>query len=196
MSSRRSLGVDLDGVLANQVIGVLPRVESTYGVVLTYDEIVDWRLPIEGNGLSSDIAREIVAAQADREYVLSMPVHEGAREMLDELRGKFRIVVLTARGGDALGWSAEWLDQNDLPFDELTGSKEAMKSDHGVDALVDDFLGNVEDFLQRAAGPVVLVEQPWNRNSRGELSEYVAANRLATVTSLRDVPAALAQLQQ
>ncbi|SRR6266540_3164314 len=196
MNSRRSLGVDLDGVLANQVIGVLPRVESIYGVVLTYNEIVDWRLPIEGNGLSSDIAKEIVAAQADREYVLSMPVHEGAREMLDELRGEFRIVVLTARSGDALEWSAEWLDQNDLPFDELTGSKEAMKSDHGVDALVDDFLGNVEDFLQKATGPCVLVDQPWNRNGRDELSEYVAAKRLATVTSLRDVPSALAQLRQ
>jgi hypothetical protein len=71
-----------------------------------------------------------------------------------------------------------------------------MKSDHGVDALVDDFLGNVEDFLQKATGPVVLVDQPWNRNGRDELSEYAAANRLATVTSLRDVPSALAQLQQ
>ena len=37
-----------------------------------------------------------------REYVLTMPVHEGAREMLEELRREFRIVVLTARSGEAL----------------------------------------------------------------------------------------------
>ena len=43
LSRRRSLGVDLDGVLANQIVGVLPLVEATYGVVLSYDEIVDWR---------------------------------------------------------------------------------------------------------------------------------------------------------
>jgi uncharacterized HAD superfamily protein len=194
MNSRRSVGVDLDGVLANQVIDVLPRVEASYGVVLSYDDIVDWRLPIVGAEGSSDIAKEIVAAQADREYVLTMPVHEGAREMLEELRREFRIVVLTARSGDALQWSFEWLNQNELPFDEVTGAKEAMKSEHGVDGLVDDFLGNVEDFLTKATGPVVLVDQPWNRIGREAFSDYAAAKRLATVTSLRAVPAALAEL--
>jgi uncharacterized HAD superfamily protein len=195
MNGRRSVGVDLDGVLANQVIGVLPRVKATFGVVLTYDEIVDWQLPIEGNGLSSDIAKEIVAAQADRAYVLTMPVHEGAREMLDELGRKFRIIVLTARSGDALDWSVEWLRLNDLPFDDLAGSKEAMKSEHGVDALVDDYLGNVEEFLKNTTGPAVLVDQPWNQLNRDELSEYAAANRLATVSRLSDVPSSLAQVQ-
>jgi uncharacterized HAD superfamily protein len=196
VNSRRSVGIDLDGVLANQVIGVLPRVESAYGVSLAYDDIVDWRLPIEGNGLSSDIAKEIVAAQADREYVLTMPVHDGAREMLDELSREFRIVVLTAREGDALAWSREWLERNELPFDEVAGGKEAMKSEHGVDALVDDYLGNVKEFLEKATGPVVLVDQPWNREGRDALSEYVAAKRLATVTSLGEVAPALAQLRR
>jgi hypothetical protein len=82
----RSLGVDLDGVLANQVVGVLPRIEANYGVVLRYEDVVHWRLPISGTGSSTDIAAEIVAAQSDREYVLSMPVHDGAQEILDELR--------------------------------------------------------------------------------------------------------------
>jgi uncharacterized HAD superfamily protein len=133
-------------------------------------------------------------AQADREYVLTMPVHEGAREMLEELRREFRIVVLTARSGEALEWSVEWLTLNELPFDEVTGSKEAMKSEHGVDALVDDYLGNVEDFLKKATGPVVLVDQPWNRVGRNTLSKYVAGKRLAAVTSLDAVPPALAEL--
>jgi uncharacterized HAD superfamily protein len=194
MNARRSVGVDLDGVLANQVVGVLPRVEEKYGVALTYDGIVDWQLPIVGVSLSSDIATEIVAAQTDRAYVLTMPLHQGAREMLNALRREFRIVVLTARSGDALEWSVEWLRLNELPFDELTGSKEAMKSEHGVDALVDDYIGNVEEFLKNTTGPAVLVDQPWNQKGRNALSEYVAANRLLSVNSLAAVPGALAHL--
>ncbi len=190
-----SLGVDLDGVLANQVVGVLPRIEASYGVVLTYEDVSDWRLPITGADASTDIAAEIVAAQTDRDYVLSMPAHGGARQMLEELRRDFRVVVLTARSGDALEWSVEWLRQNQLPFDDLAGSEEAKKSLHGVDALVvDDYLGNVEEFLTNTSGPAVLVDQPWNRVGREALSEYVSAKRLATVTMLRDVPAVLGEL--
>jgi uncharacterized HAD superfamily protein len=195
VSSRRSLGVDLDGVLANQIAGVLPLVEALYGVVLTYDDIVDWKLPIIGAELSSDIATEIIAAQADRDYVLTMPVHLGAKEMLEALGREYRVVILTARSGEALSWSEEWLKANELPFDNVAGGKESMKSKHGVDALVDDFLGNVNDFLLNASGPVVLVDQPWNRTGRDELREYVVANRLATVTSLNAVPDALARLR-
>jgi len=194
MTTPRSLGIDLDGVLANQVIGVLPRVASAYGVTLTYEDIVDWQLPIVGPEQSSDIATEIVAAQADREYVVTMPVHEGAQEMLEKLGRDFRIVVLTARSGDALEWSVEWLTMNRLPFDELTGSTEAMKSEHGVDALVDDYLRNAIDFLENTTGPVVLVDQPWNRADRDSLSGYETTNRLRIVTSLSAVPPALAEL--
>jgi uncharacterized HAD superfamily protein len=186
----RSVGIDLDGVLANQVELVLPLIESRYGVSLTYDDITDWRLPIG----PTDIATEIVAAQADHSYVLTMPVHAGAREMLEDLRNDFWIVVLTARGAAALEWSIEWLRAHSLPFDEIAGSTEAKKSLHGVGALVDDYLGNVEDFLRNASGPVVLVDQPWNRKGRAEVALSKYSGRLATVTSLLDVPSTLRRL--
>jgi uncharacterized HAD superfamily protein len=173
---------------------VLPRVEAAYGVALTYDDIVDWQLPIIGLKSSSNIAREIVAAQGERDYVLTMPMHAGAREMLETLRQRYRIVVLTARSGKAFQWSEEWLTINDLPFDAIAGSKEAMKSAHGVDALVDDYLGNAEDFLRNSRGPVVLVDQPWNRVGRDALAGYLSSKRLTVVASLTAIPSALAEL--
>jgi uncharacterized HAD superfamily protein len=188
-----SVGVDLDGVLANQVVGVLPRIAEEYGVELDYEDVDDWRLPIvPTNGREpTNIADEIVAAQQDHDYVVSMPVHAGAREMLDELRERFRVVVLTARGGDALGWSIEWLQGNELPFDKIAGSIEAQKSLHGVDALVDDYLGNVREFMDETTGPSVLVDQPWNRVGRERLAPYIRADRLMVVTRLEDVASAL-----
>jgi 5'(3')-deoxyribonucleotidase len=192
----QTVAVDLDGVLANQVVGVLPRIKEKYGVDLRYDAVVHWRLPIiPTNGRApTNIADEIVAAQRDREYVLSMPVHEGARRMMDELRERYRVVVLTARSGDALAWSVEWLERHDLPFDDVAGSVEAKKSLHGVDALVDDYLGNVQEFLENTPGPAVLVDQPWNRAERDVLSDYEPTKRLALVTELTQVSQALDKL--
>lgn len=189
-SGRRSLGIDLDGVLANQIDGVLPRIRELYGLALTYEDITDWQLPIG----ATDIAKEIVASQTERDYVLAMPAHAGAREMLEAVGETYRIVVLTARKGDALEWSAEWLNQHSLPFDDLVGSSEAKKSLHGVDALVDDYLGNIEEFLVNASGPAILVDQPWNRVGRDDLAQFVESRRLATVTSLSDVAGTLAEL--
>lgn len=91
-------------------------------------------------------------------------------------------------------WSVQWLRLNELPFDDLAGSEEAKKSLHGVDALVDDYLGNVEEFLTNSTGPAVLVDQPWNRDGRDALSEYVSTGRLGAVRTLGEVPAALRAL--
>jgi uncharacterized HAD superfamily protein len=187
-----AIGIDLDGVLANQVVGVLSRIQAQYGIVLRYEDITHWRLPIEAPDVATDIASEIVAAQTDRDYVLSMPVHPGAHEMLEVLRHDFRIIVLTARAGEALEWSAEWLRINSLHFDSIAGSEEAKKSLHGVDALVDDYLGNVEEFLANTAGPAVLVDQPWNRLERRALEGF--GERVVAVSTLAEVPDAVAAL--
>lgn len=83
---------------------------------------------------------------------------------------------------------------NEMPFDELAGSTEARKSLHGVDALVDDFLDNIHDFLENTSGPAVLVDQPWNRLNRDAFTRYVTDQRLMVVTTLADVPPSLREL--
>jgi hypothetical protein len=65
---------------------------------------------------------------------------------------------------------------------------------NGVDALVDDYLGNVSEFLTNSHGPAVLVDQPWNRTGRDELASYVSERRVDVVTALGDVPRTLALL--
>ena len=182
-AARLNIGLDVDGVLADQITGVLPIIKERHDVTLTYADITDWRLPIKG----TDIAQEIVRAQQDREYVLGMHVHEGARRVLNFLHETHRIVVITARQGEAATtWTAEWLRRNKLPYDEVVGGTEARKSEHRTDLLVDDYTGNVLEFLTKTDGLAVLVDQPWNRN-RPELVPFVAASRLFVVSNLLEL---------
>ena len=181
---RLVIGIDVDGVLADQITGVLPRIAKRYGVVLTYDDITDWCLPIK----DSDIKREILRAQEDRMYVIDMPVHEGARRLLKFIGELHRVVVITARKGNAaIPWTTEWLKKKRLGYDEVVATSEARKSTHRTDMLIDDFVGNIEDYLKSTKGVAVLIDQPWNRDRRTLEEAFASEERLFVVTDLLEL---------
>jgi uncharacterized HAD superfamily protein len=179
---RLVVGVDVDGVLADQITGILPRIRERYDLALTRSEITEWNLPIR----NSDIGQELERCMAIREFVLGMPVHDGAASMLAFLRETNRVIVVTARKGPALEWTAEWLCRNGLPYDELIGGAEAKKSACAADVLIDDYIGNIVEFLDNTSGCAVLVDQPWNRD-RSALLPLAANGRLVFLPHLSDL---------
>jgi len=180
------IGIDIDGVLGNQITGVIPRVKEEFGIALEYDDIVDWRYDFG----PSDISTEIARALGDPNYVASMPVHRGARRMLARLFRRHRVVVITARPLDAREGTERWLQRRRLFADELVNTREAGKSICAVDVLVDDYIGNVLEFLENSSGRAILVRRPWNVDD-AELARYLTNGRLIVVNELREVPAAL-----
>jgi uncharacterized protein len=176
------VGVDVDGVLADQITGILPLILERHDLVLTLSEITEWNLPIK----SSDLGQELERSMSSREFVLGMPVHEGAASMLTFLRESNRVIVVTARRGPALEWTAEWLHRHELPFDELVGGIEAKKSACAADVLIDDYIGNVVEFLENTSGLAILVDQPWNRD-RSALHPFAADGRLVILPHLSDL---------
>ena len=92
------IGVDVDGVLANQIDGVIPRIKERYGIAITYDEIATWNQPI---GTRTDIKTEIEDAMSDPVYILGMSSHVGAQAFMQQLWPDNTIVVVTARPREA-----------------------------------------------------------------------------------------------
>jgi uncharacterized HAD superfamily protein len=153
---------------------------------MRYEDVVHWDVPLG----DSSFVPEIAAAMQDRAYVLDMPAHDGAREMLRQLRARYRVKLLTVRPQFALALTPEWLAAKELEYDELVAAEEAKKSLHEVDALVDDYPGNVADFLRNCSGPAVLVEQPWNQDD-ATLAEWKGQKRLIRVGQVAEVPGQL-----
>jgi|SRR6476620_986110 len=178
-----TIGVDIDGVLADQVTGVLNRVRDKHGVSVTYAEVVHWDVPL---GPSSFVP-EIAEAMLDPAYVLGMDVHPGAREMLQALRANFRVHLLTVRPPEAMDATVQWLASSGLEYDELVSAKEALKSRHSTAGLVDDYPKNLQEFLHNTNGVGVLVDQPWNQDTSGIMDTW-PADRLERVTDLAVVP--------
>lgn len=183
---RRGLrvGIDVDGVLGNQITGVLPRIEREYGIPLTYSDITEWHYSFG----PSDITREILKAQKDRHYLLDMPVHPGARQMLAALYPNHPIDMTTARPAEIRDATESWLHRKRLYYDDLHTTEEAKKSGSGVDILVDDRAENLVEYLQNSNGHGILVRQPWNQDGE-ELLPWLEEGRASTVDTLSEIPA-------
>lgn len=186
------VGIDVDGVLANQIHGILPRVEARLGIRLRYEDVTEWRLPLG----ESDIAREIAMALEDPEYVLNMPLHEGAREVVDELYVENRVVMITGRPYVTRPWTDQWLRNAAFTFDELVNVKEEKKSLYRTDVLVDDYIGNIKEYLENSSGVAILVDQPWNRRERGDLEQWIQARRLHVIGRIREAVPIIKELRR
>jgi hypothetical protein len=49
--------------------------------------------------------------------------------------------------------------------------------------LVDDFIGNIDEFLTNTLGVAVLVDQPWNQE-RTNLERFINEGRLFVISTL------------
>jgi 5'(3')-deoxyribonucleotidase len=184
--ARPVVGVDIDGVLGNQVSGVLERVNSRLGLSLDYGDVVHWDVPLGDTSFVPEIAR----AMTDPPYILEMPVHDGAEAMLDELSKTYYVKLLTVRPAEAIQSTMQWLGDRGLVFDELAQAEEARKSLHEVDVLIDDYVGNLAEFLENAPGAGILVDQPWNQDT-SDLDPWKNDPRLMHIERLSDVPGLL-----
>ena len=127
-----------------------------------------------------------------------MRPHRGAWRLLHFLYKRSRVMIVTARSSTSRDWTKVWLNDHWLEYDDVETSVEARKSEHGTLVLIDDYLGNIIEFLNHTRGVAILVDQPWNRD-RGELEPFVVAGRAFVVKRLIEVrsiwPGVVAQLR-
>jgi uncharacterized HAD superfamily protein len=185
----KRIGVDVDGVLGDQIYYILPILKTKFGVDLAFKDIVQWDLPVGDSDIAVQIRDTMIF---DPEYALGMPRHKNARRMLKDLFETNIVVVVTARPKESSERTTRWLLRQRLPFDEFENAKEALKSEHDLDVLVDDYPGNVKQFLEKTDGVAILVDRPWNQD-RESLEEWIP-DRLQVVTDLGSVPVAIGRL--
>jgi 5'(3')-deoxyribonucleotidase len=186
-----TIGIDIDGVIGNQIESLRPHIRARHGLDLLYDDVLAWDQPIG----DSDIVKEIAIASQYQSYTLQMPVHPGAKELLDGLDKDNSVVVITARPLETADWTRQWLENNKLLYDDLVNAKEQSKSVLATDILIDDYVKNLVEYLSSTSGIGVLVDQPWNR-SRSELERWIENGRLRVVSSLSDVPQIVAEVRR
>lgn len=185
------VGVDLDGVLANQIDGLLPRIKSKYGLEVHYNDVTQWALPL---GSTSDIKKEIETALiADPDYVLGMKTHLGVREFIAEIYPTATLIIVTARPPDAMPLTRRWLQNHRISYDKLVNAQEEKKGLFATDVLVDDYPRNVAEYLTTTNGVAILVDQPWNRDHLS-LQEWEGDGRVRYAKDLKEATRIIREL--
>lgn len=72
-----------------------------------------------------------------------------------------------------------------IPYDRIVNVKEEKKSLYRTDILIDDYLGNIIEFLGKTDGWAILIDQPWNRE-REALKDFVSEGRLHIASDLEE----------
>lgn len=185
-----TIGVDIDGTLANQIVELLPIINKKYNLQLNYNNITGWRLKIA----NTDIAKIIEENQEIPDYLLKMPMHRNAKNVLNSLSKENKIVIITSRQAKTDKLTKKWLFKNKIAYDNYINTQDSSKSNFGLTVLIDDFIENIEIFLRETSGYAILVKQPWN--SKG-IDELVATynDRLFVIKDWKEVKQILKRIK-
>lgn len=157
------VAIDVDGVIADQIPGVLKRIEEQYGIRMAREQIRTWDQPVPGT--TTDIRIEIeTALSTDPAYVLGMPVIEGSVESIAQLRQDGHTIVLATHRDPAMEkYTRQWLAERGFGYEELISTRAIGKGNLEAEILVDDNPDNVINFATKQRSGV-LFTQPWNES--------------------------------
>lgn len=177
------IGVDVDGILADHLTALIPRLQERHGIALRWEEATQWQLPLG----ASNISAEFVAAMEDLGWVAGIPPYPDAVGVMSKLVGLGRVVIVTARPQAARDITVAWLKRHRFAFHEVVCGLDVDKGGLNLDFLVDDYTGNIRRLLVAQRGVGVLVDRPWNRDGREELAALGGRGRFRVVQSFGEV---------
>jgi 5'(3')-deoxyribonucleotidase len=170
LQQRPVVAIDVDGVLANQVPHVLRRAEKELGVKMKKEDVTAWDTPVGGIPFDELIVKYLL----DPNFVMTMPVMEGAVSAMEVVRKWAKIVVASSRPRETEDNSIQWLAQNfGLSRNQFKNTTSTGKSFLDADLLIDDNIGNVRSFVENGNHNLaILFSQPWNKQ-RDQLKELI-----------------------
>ncbi len=175
-----AVGIDVDGVLAEQVTPILDRLRAQGKARgLTKDNITDWNFKID----DTDIAKEIEAALLDPQYVLEMPVQPGSTNVMQEMYERYHVVIATSRPVETQQATIEWVKKS-FRFHEFANTRQVGKANLGLNLLIDDNIDNAKSFAL-GKGTAILFSQPWNMGEDDEMKQLIA-NRTGAFAAHRN----------
>lgn len=161
---KSNIGIDIDGVLCDHVFAVCHRILEKYGISIGPEAVTGWDFDFG----PSSIAKELEDAYKDEEFLLSLPLFQGAQEGVSLLAASnsARLVAITSRPADTEDGTNRWLREH---FPGLSLRYSASKLEPDISVLLDDSPNYVQQFA--ASGrPAILFSRPWNQSSQKSLS--------------------------
>lgn len=159
MKSRAKLniGVDIDGVIADQVSGVLPLVNYQLGTSYKFEDWKWWNFISDVSDIGIGELLRLMEISWEKETIPLM--EEGIVKTLHEIKKIGRLTIISARTFKSHSKVIETLQRWGIDYDAivlLTGKEE--KQDYPLDVLIDD-----HPTIGYSEMPLIVIDQPWNQ---------------------------------
>ena len=172
------IGVDVDGVLAEQVDHTLKWLKNKKGINLKVnqkEDIKKWDEEI-APGLTFDVAIEDLLRN-DENFIREMPVVMGSIKNMEEIYKKYHVVVASSRPPESERATKEWLSKH-FKYHEYVNTHKIGKHNLGLHVLIDDNLENIKNFCKYGGLLAIVFDQPWNRQTDTEIQQLMKEGKV------------------
>ncbi len=182
--------VDLDDVLAQTILGLVERLRVWTGREVRKDDVLQFDLG-HSFGLAPDELREFMDRVHRDEELRALEPMPGAADSLRSWSALgHEIWVMTGRPPSTEETSRTWLKECAIPHDKLVSVDKYGRPDRGggpaplplsqvaelgFTLAVEDSLATAAYLVEHCGVPVVLVDQPWNRDLSGIAASTASA---------------------
>lgn len=168
------IAIDIDSTLHHYWDLFRSVVNERFGVDLAYEQQTDWGI----SRLQKEQLQEAVRETHSDENIAAAEPYPGAAEAVRAWHADGHWIHVTSHRADGCApATARWLEEHDIPFDDLHCSWDKITRcvELGIDVLVDDSPVN----LGRAREHGILgatLWHPWNQEFEGQEGVIVARN--------------------
>lgn len=173
-----NIGIDIDGCITD-----IARFIADYGIKFCYENNIKYNLKeneydeAKALGISDELAEKFWNEYLGF-YATKYKTRDFAKEVIDKLKEKNKIYIITARNEEGLpkelyGYMQKmvikWLEDNEIKYDKLIfskGSKLPYCLENNIDIMVEDSPRNLLDISNKI--PVLCFDNPYNKGIEGK----------------------------
>jgi uncharacterized HAD superfamily protein len=159
------IAVDLDGVLAEAMIGWCELYNQRHGQSLSLEDIRAWDVWKIVNIQRDEFFRILDDAWAQWERIPA--TEENVGEQVKLLRECGTVDVVSGRSAQTVASAKKWLKANSIPYDRFVRTESTLaKIRLDYDVFVDDSPTLMQLIASRSMALGILYTRPWNRDAQ------------------------------
>lgn len=173
---KKKLGVDIDGVIVDQIPSILCIIKSRFNVIATRADIVDYSFA-KSLALPDGSDAEIVS-EYNLNYLENANPIDGAIHEINGLKDDFDLHFVTSRPLSSQRRTESWMQVNGLSGFPISYVRHQEKAHFlltsGFDAAIEDAADIALDAVTLGL-PMFLLEAPWNSGTTHPLIKSSAS---------------------
>ncbi len=177
----RTVLLDVDGTLCDNMSRVIDYLASEYGVDLSPELITDWTFSVpDTEHHIGEIIQEVTAERPEWFLLGTEPI-DGARDAAEWfIDHGHTVAIATHRPPETHALTRQWLAEHDIPYDRFIEDVPENKGHIQGDLLIDDYHVNVANAIEAGKNAGLFV-QPYS--DRTACSSAICAADWATMLS-------------